>query len=200
MAAKFYRDENAQALVEGCIGLVLMTLTLMLVYVFGFQVVNRERCLLAARHAAWIRGNGQGQLLQRKDFRTKLASSFFHQTDIVKFETEHKTLRDQLPPFSNDVTIDRVLFGMTRNELSSRPSAQVPFPLSLMRVKLPIVYEVFPDELVDLISQVSAECAWYEVGDSWEGWGSLVKGGPLILVQGLYNYVQDKVMGMIGWT
>ena len=171
----------------------------MLVYVFGFQVINRQRCVVAARHAAWIRGNGQGQLLDRQDVRARLASNFFNQTVVVGFETTSKRYFDALSPTGTVVTMNGVTFGMTQGELASASPENIPFPLSLIRVKLPIVGEAFSNELVDSISLMRAECAWYDVGDSWEGWGSLVKGAPLIGMQILYNLIQDTVQNMITW-
>jgi hypothetical protein len=53
----FHEDIRGQAMVETCLAMALATFAFILITMVSHQMLNRNRTLTAARHAAWLAGN-----------------------------------------------------------------------------------------------------------------------------------------------
>ncbi|MDA0321697.1 MAG: hypothetical protein O2923_03135 [Verrucomicrobia bacterium] len=197
MLNRFLRDEKGQAVVEASIGLSLLTLLFMLLLIFGLQMINRLGTLQAARHAAWIRGNGLGFLLTSEPYQEYFASSFFGEPyNIAKVPSVVMEPVTPTPanPMGGNVAVSIVNYGMLHAEIEDAGAA-APFPFALMLTELPIVGKVFPEEADMAISMMESRAAWMDVFNSWEGWSSLVFGGPMlggeIVVSQIFKQIGD---------
>jgi len=72
---------SGQVLVEGIVGLALLTFVWALIAFSTFIATNHIRTAMAARHAAWQKGNGIDPSVD------DIEKKFFYQAGLVKVET-----------------------------------------------------------------------------------------------------------------
>lgn len=159
-------DNSGQALIEACLGMSLLILVGALITYIGFMVSCNIRVTMAARHAAWVRGNG-GQPTTAQLWR-----DFFFEADSNLLKLEEAGSRDATESIPEITTIDpglrkiigdarifgyRVSYGIDSGDDERR------FPYSLLMTKPPFGPSAFFDSLL----RVEASCYWDQVSDPW---------------------------------
>jgi hypothetical protein len=188
----FRRDQSGQAMTEGVIGLALLCMVLMMAAVISHMYINRISCLSAARHAAWISGNGQelALLWHQPEFKDK----FFYESEsllrkIVGLKPKHtrngKVKIDAGSPpagLLEDLKLPKswtkdklggkiVTYGVPAGEATHGPNALLPFPMMFLKSDMPIIDEGRRKEekedkkLAKTISRVDGDAAWPDVKD-----------------------------------
>lgn len=162
-------SRSGQVMVEACVALALLIFTWILIAVSTFMGTNQVRATMAARHAAWLKGNQSK--ITTEALQTNIRDGFFYQGDMAKVEFIEpvsawdaitgnekldKVLGDGKGPFRPVVS-----FGIETNELETTGE----FPFTLMKTDLPFMPSPFMGEFL----KVEAACQWDEVGDAWDG-------------------------------
>ncbi|MCE9614440.1 MAG: hypothetical protein K8T26_09200 [Lentisphaerae bacterium] len=178
------RRDSGQAMVEACIGMALMGMVLTLAAVFGHMTVNRNRCLIAARHAAWIRGNGGSVPTFNPAVQKAFAQKFFYFPEIARLdENVQRAKTTQIMsgpplviPFMKDTMhVMRMTYGLTPAQVGQASMSQLPFPLVYLRSRFDYLNtkavaqfdKVTTAALIFTMSDVQGECAWFNVSDTW---------------------------------
>jgi len=170
-----FRDaRSGQVLVEAVIALALLLFVWALVAFTTFMTTNHVRTAMAARHAAWQKGNGIAP--SARDIEEK----FFYEEGLVKVDVGAGHGIGDLISGANASELQRysggdrgpyvakVTFGLTREELGS---ASV-FPFTLMTTEFPLM----PPSLMEGFLQVESRCQWDEVGETWTDWQEALQG------------------------
>lgn len=159
---------------EVAIGAALMIFSWIIITYSLFLGTNHIRTAMAARHAAWLKGEtGQNATA------AQIESQFFYDTGLVKVENVTPVSLAGLfsdPKGDTGKFKDRgdgpykvkVTFGITAAEVNSTTK----FPFDLMKTKLPFM----PDTLMDKALSVESSCQWERTGDTWTDWSSAIKG------------------------
>lgn len=172
--------DSGQALVEAAIGLSLMAFAWTLAFYAAYMVNHAGQCAVAARYAAWTRGNGQTidePAIRSALFRDNLA--------LVQLETSagQATRAPGLVGQGSPIltAIENLIFGVFPNIHQATVSfglasdqAPRPWPFSLLSVQFPFM----PDSRLSEWMEVSADCKWDEVCSTWKGidLGTVIRG------------------------
>lgn len=166
--------QAGQVLVEACIGLALLVFVWITAGFAVYMSNNHIRTAMAARHAAWLKGNG-GDI-----DNTAIATNFFmlaeEEADLVKCEPEGAkgSIAGFITGDDNNLgNEDRgwwveVKFGITAEDMASTEA----FPFSMMRTTVPLM----PPSAVENLLQVESHCQWADVGQTWTDWKDALKG------------------------
>ncbi|MEI6217370.1 MAG: hypothetical protein WCP86_00570 [bacterium] len=165
---------SGQVLVEGLVGLALLAFVWALIAFSTFIATNHIRTAMAARHAAWQKGNGIDPSVD------DIEKKFFYQAGLVKVETGDGLGIGNLISGANVADLQqfsgggkgpfaaKVSFGLTASEISSATT----FPFTLMTTTFPLM----PPTLLKDFLQVESFCQWDEVGETWDDWKKAIKG------------------------
>ncbi|HBA83003.1 MAG TPA: hypothetical protein DCZ95_02810 [Verrucomicrobia bacterium] len=162
--------ESGQALVEACLGAALLVLVWALAIYSTFMASNYIRTAMAARHAAWMRGNGGSP------DAAAMEGGFFFQAGLVKVEEIEAIGLDGL--FSGDSdqnTLANAGEGPFRYKVTfgiDDVAHAATYPFVLMKTKLPYMPET---KLYSFLS-VSSVCQWDEVNNAWTSWIDALEG------------------------
>lgn len=163
-----WNDCSGQVLTEAAIGLALFSFTFVLVIFVTFMATNHLRTAMAARYAAWYRGEGLKEASEEQ-----VRDRFFYH-DFVKVEySEGVGLMGQfLGANSQDASgvgrvgahgakIATVRFGVP--DLQDDKAKK--FPFVLLNGHFPFMPASAPKE--NSFLQVSSSCQWEETGNPW---------------------------------
>ena len=159
--------ESGQILTEAAIGLSLMSMAWILTSFVSFMATNHLRTVMAARYAAWYRGEAL------EEASTNQIRNYFFYHDLVG--VEYGPGVGMLDLDSNLETVDKeklrraasgpflatVRFGITGPE--SAGAMQVPF--SLLWAQLPFMPVLAPEGGTPL--SLASSCQWEETGNPW---------------------------------
>jgi hypothetical protein len=161
--------ESGQVLTEAALGLSLLSLTWILVCFTSFMATNHIRTTMAARYAAWYRGE-----FGRAPTTDQLEQYFFYQGLVDIQPTEPVGMLDlyadlrtldqvQLTTAADASGPNRTTVTFGVSNLQSPESDQ--FPFVLLKTRLPFMPESAPESLG--ILKVSSSCQWEETGKPW---------------------------------
>ncbi len=172
---------------EGVIGLALLCMLLTMAAVMAHMYINRISCIEAARHAAWICGNGaKSELGKNKD---EFYRKFFYQPDLAKWK--HKNQRKEKETIAAPSTSggsddllkipkswakgklyeDQVTYGVSPIIAEHAPNKLLPYPLMFLNAEFPIIDQARKEQkedksLTKTLSQVEGDACWPDIKDS----------------------------------
>jgi hypothetical protein len=164
-------SRRGSILAEACIGLALMSFTWIILTYSIFMADNKIRTAMAARHAAWYKGNGGGNMTG-----AQLDQYFFYRSGVSKVEYGQgegmlsAVLSKDAPSFSSGSgwpTKAKVTFGV--NDVNG---ASNPFPFDLLKTKVPFM----PDSAIAEVTSVSSMCQWDQDSETWTTPGAALSG------------------------
>jgi hypothetical protein len=168
-------------LVEACVGLAIMTFVFLLAGFLVWMSGNKIRTAMAARHAAWLMGNGQAPT------KDKIEEDFFYDEFVTVQPIEAIGALDALTGgddrqnaysgAGNGPFRYKVNFGIETNALD----ATTDYPFTWMKIQLPFM----PKSELRHFVKVSSVCQWDEVGKTWTDWVDAIK------------WVWDEIVGGI---
>ncbi|MDA1087282.1 MAG: hypothetical protein O2901_09740 [Verrucomicrobia bacterium] len=195
------KDDSAQAMVEASIGLSLMAFVFIMIAIIGYMMQHRTRTVMAARHAAWIGANLDGEYDSGgvlATVRAAVKEGFFYETGLVRVEPGvfgEETLIS-VGEFMDSPTVGggfyRVEYGLDPADPGSYiDPADVPFPLNLYEMKLPFVADdekIYEGEFATdtHLGIVNGQCKWNATADTWTCLGDLG--------DGLVNALTDELL------
>jgi len=162
---------SGQIMAESCIGLALMSFAWIILLYSLFLADNHIRTAMAARHAAWYKGAGGGDMTA-----AQLDEYFFYQPGVSAVEykqgdgIEALVLSGNSPSFSGDAgwpTRATVTFGVTNVNDSANP-----FPFDLLTTKVPFM----PDSAMTNVLSVNSVCQWDQTSETWRSPGKALSG------------------------
>lgn len=172
---KLFRDDQGQALVEGSIGVALMAFTWTLLVVLSVMTTNIARTAMAARHAAWLAGNGANAAGIEAGLRTQF---FFHTGTLIdlaygdeeepEYDADDDDVQDTIDS-GNGPYKATVRFGAATG---TDRTTKLPWSL-ISTIDLPFMP---PLADLDTLYQVDTACQWEEVGDTWLTAGDAIEG------------------------
>ncbi len=169
---KFLRrdGESGQALVEAAIGASLLVLVWAFAIYSTFMASNYIRTSMAARHAAWMRGNGGSPTV------AAIESGFFFQTGLVKVEEiEAMGISDLFSGSGDENTFANAGDGPFRYKVTfglDDVSQATTYPFVLMQTQLPYMPET---KLYSFLS-VNSVAQWDESSNAWTSWIDALQG------------------------
>lgn len=161
-------------LVEAIVGLALLVFVWAIIAFATFMTSNHVRTAMAARHAAWQKGNGIEPSVE------DIEKKFFFQTGVVKVESgagvgiggliggANAANMEQFAEGDHGPFVARVKFGMTAEDVNG----EVPFPFTIMTTQFPLM----PPSLMENYLQVESSCQWDEAGETWTDWNKALSG------------------------
>lgn len=168
------RTRSGQVLVEAIVGLALLLFVWALITFATFMTTNHIRTAMAARHAAWQKGNGTDPSVE------DIEKKFFFSGGVLKVDAgggvgiaglisgEHAADMQQFSSADHGPFAARVTFGVTADELNSCTT----FPFTVMTTEFPLM----PPTLMENYLQVESNCQWDEVGETWSDWQKALSG------------------------
>lgn len=165
--------ESGQAMTEAAIGLALMAFAWALCYFSTYMVNHAGRCAIAARHAAWSKGNGV------EVSADTLRADLFHDNQLlVRLNTWADPTSDASGKLSSNVITDYI-FGIFPDIQKAEVSFGVndgdsatTWPFTLTRTRFPFM----PDSTMPTIMQVLVHCEWDTVAETWDDLTDILKG------------------------
>ena len=157
--------QSGQVLVEACVALALLVFVWITAGFATYMSTNHIRTAMAARHAAWLKGNG-GDVDPKA-----IATNFFmleeDAADLVKVVESNGmgSIAGLISGDNNNFGQKGraywvvVKYGITAENLTSTEK----FPFTLMRTEVPLM----PPSLIENLLRVESHCQWAEVGDTW---------------------------------
>ena len=191
-SGKDYGSRSGQVMVEAVIALSLLVFAWIIFTFSTYMSTNQIRTAMAARHAAWLKGNGEDPSTEA------IASNFFYQAELVNVEVGKGSGIGDLIGGSKVAEMDefadadegpyaaRVTFGITTADVASVTS----FPFTLMRTELPFM----PPSLMTEFLQVESTCQWDDVGETWTDWEKALSG----VLKTFWNEVKSALGGIAG--
>ena len=167
-------------LAEACIGLALLTFTWIIISYSLYMGDNHIRTAMAARHAAWLRGEKGGDVSDKSKEPTAadIEGWFFYEKDLTQVsfsrgELPLETLmggdRDKYGgKAGKGPYLAKVTYGIQPDDLSSTTT----FPFTLLKTHVPFM----PSSLMGNVLSVSSTCQWDEVGNPWKTWAEALSG------------------------
>jgi len=176
------RGENAQIMVEACIGLSLMVFTWILVSYSLYMANNQIRTEMAARYAAWYTGNNNGSLPST----TQIDQSFFFQSGLSTVTSQTPVTMSQfVSQLSGGLIPSQFLSFLNLSDGTSAngpfkvqvsygvtdpSSSDNPFPFSILQTHVP-----FMTNSMMSVYSVNSTCQWDGDSDTWntasQAWG-----------------------------
>ncbi len=170
MKHRKFGSEAGQSMTEAAIGMSLMAFAWCLMFVAAYMVNNADRCAVAARHAAWSKGNGVDVN------EASLASEvFLGNLSLVKLEESTEQTSDASGQLSGNAIVEALLsmfpdiqkadvtFG---TEGGAVPST---WPFVFMNTQYPFM----PESKVASLLSVSSHSEWDTVTENWDSIGSI---------------------------
>lgn len=167
--------EAGQILGEAAIGVSLMVFAWIIITYSLFLANYQIRTAIAARHAAWSKGESGNDSTP-----ASIETKFFFDTGLTK--VENMTPIDIAGLFSDSQNSTgkfknrgdgpfrvKVKFGIAQSEINSTTK----FPFNMMKIRPPMMPEAVT---MDKFLSVETPCQWERVGDTWNDWGSAIKG------------------------
>ncbi len=174
------RDDRGQALTEAAIGFFFFVMTFLLISYATFMASNNIRTVMAARHAAWMKGNGSDPTAAVLD------AGFFFQEGLCEVnQVEAENIASSLTggdagDYSDDAEGPfryEVSFGIDNADGTDK------YPFILMKTKLPFM----PETKLDNFLKVKSSCQWDEVGNAWQSLGDAL--------EGIFNAIKSEIVG-----
>ncbi len=157
--------ESGQVLVEACIALALLVFVWITAGFAVYMSTNHIRTAMAARHAAWLKGNGGN--VDNKAIATNFFMLDEDQADLVEI-VESNGMGSIAGLISGDnnnfgqkgrAYWMEVKYGISAEKLASTEA----FPFSLMRTAVPLM----PPSVIGNLLQVESHCQWATVSETW---------------------------------
>lgn len=170
MRTGIIKDESGQVMAEACLAIALLAFTWITVSFAVFMNTNHIRTAMAARHAAWMRGNGgspgpdnigndfffQGGVIGVEQMQSIGIGEFIAgNADTQKYDGEGNG------PFRYTVS-----FGMDKADINTTTN----YPFVLLKTELPFM----PPSLPDRYTKVQSSCQWEEVNSTWTSFSEAI--------------------------
>ena len=177
---RLIRDDRGQALTEAAIGFFFFVMTFLLISYATFMASNNIRTVMAARHAAWMKGNGGDPTAAVMD------AGFFFQDGLCEVkQVEAEGIASSLTGGDAEGYTDdadgpfryEVSFGIDNVDGSDK------YPFVLMKTKLPFM----PETKLDNFLKVKSYCQWDEVSNAWQSMGDAL--------EGIFNTIKNEIFG-----
>jgi len=174
-------SRSGQVMVEAVVALALLMFVWIAVAFTTYMSTNHIRTAMAARHAAWLQGNGATVSAGI------IATNFFFQPEMVTLESGqgvgigglmNGTNVADMETFSegsHGPFVARVTFGNPDDTVESGPAfiqSATTFPFIVLRSQVPFM----PPSLMSEFLTVKSHCQWDEVGETWTDWETALKG------------------------
>lgn len=176
---------------EAAIGFAIVSFTLVLLYCSTFMADNHIRTAMAARHAAWIKGEGRAEATSEQ-----IDEWFFYNKNLCKVtyapgvgvidlgnNIRAVDPKGYVPKGSQSRAT--VSFGV--DSLDSKEAKQ--FPFVLLRGQFPFMPKS-PDSKEFL--HLESHCQWDETGDAWQGSSGFEK-----VAREIYRWITDILKKII---
>lgn len=168
--SRCFGNESGQALTEAAIGMSLMAFAWVLIYFASYMVNHSGRCAIAARHAAWSKGNGvevsadslRGDVFFDNLPMVRLATTAEQSTDATGNLSGNDIVREILELFP-DIHKADVDFGVADGGEATT------WPFTLTKTQFPFM----PDSTMPALMNTSAHCEWDSVTDTWDSIGDI---------------------------
>ena len=179
-AIRARRGESGQAMTEAAIGMSLMAFVWVLAYFASYMVNHSGRCAVAARHAAWSKGNGVE--VSADSLRGDV---FFDNLPMVRLTTATEQTSDATGDLSGNIIVEAILglfpdiqkadvaFGVEEG------GAVNTWPFMLTKTQFPFM----PDSTVPTLMNVSVHCEWDSVNETWDSIGGMLES----IVEGIFR-------------
>lgn len=178
-AGQFRRAQVGAIMAEAAIGFAMISFTLVLLYCSSFMASNHIRTAMAARHAAWIKGEGRieatSEQISEWFFYNKKLCKVSYGAGVAIFDfgnTVHSADPNGYVPKGGQKRAT-VSFGV--DSLDADEANQ--FPFVLLKGQFPFMPKS-PDSKEFL--HLESQCQWDETGDPWQGLGGLKKAAGAI--------------------
>ncbi len=181
----FVRDDRGQAIVEAVLGMSLLSLAWILFTFSGFMAGNGVRCVSAARHMAWMKGNGL------EPNQEAIAADFFGYTNEVTIAVAEREIDSDDPLDDSSDSGDDGGSGFSITSILAKIIIWAPpvwacearygidnisegtrYPYTLLNARLPFMRE---DALMTSWLKVEAHCEWERVNETWDDPGDVLE-------------------------
>ncbi len=172
--------ESGQAMTEAAIGMSLMAFAWLLIYLASYMVNHTGRCAIAARHAAWSKGN---EVEVSAD--TLRSDIFFDNLPLVTLTTATEQTSDATGELSGNAIVEAILslfpdiqkadvaFGLGEDGEATT------WPFSLTKTRFPFM----PDSTMPTLMNVTVHCEWDSVTETWDSIGGIFES----IVEGMFR-------------
>ena len=162
-------DQRGQVLVETCIGLALMAFVWMSTGLATFMSNNHVKTAVAARHAAWMKGNKAGDGAIKSCVQTNF---MFLGGDEGLVQVDIQAGKGSIAGL---LTGDDKGFGQKGQmhwvEVTYGTNSRDKFPFSILDIQFPFM----PKMEMDGILFVKSHCQWSDVHETWTNAGAALK-------------------------
>ena len=146
MRTGIIKDESGQVMAEACLAIALLAFTWITASFAAFMNTNHIRTAMAARHAAWMHGNGVVDVQQIQS--VGIGEFIAGKADTQKYNGQGNG------PFRYTVS-----FGMDKADINTTTN----YPFVLLKTELPFMPPSLPDRYI----KVQSSCQWEEVNSTW---------------------------------
>jgi len=163
MRTGIIKDESGQVMAEACLAIALLAFTWITASFAAFMNTNHIRTAMAARHAAWMHGNGGSPTPDN------IGSDFFFQGGVVDVQQIQsvgigefiagKADTQKYNGQGNGPFRYTVSFGMDKADINTTTN----YPFVLLKTELPFMPPSLPDRYI----KVQSSCQWEEVNSTW---------------------------------
>lgn len=173
-------------MVEAAIGMSLMAFAWVLIYVASYMVNHSSRCAVAARHAAWSKGNDvsvnadnlRADIFFDNNNRVNLTVATDQNSDASGKLSGNKISKALLSLFP-DVQKADVRFGVESIDEATS------WPFTVMKTRFPFM----PDSRIPTLMAVTSHCEWDSVSVTWEKPGDIIKN----IIDGMFSKEQHEI-------